>query len=339
MAKKTVKPIAEDSMPHDTGYKLLFSHPRLVQDLITGFVQPEWLDSIDFKTLEPVKASFATDDLRQRHDDCIWRMKFKDTWLYLYLLLEFQSSDDYFMANRVMTYLGLLYQDIIRSQLLKKGDLLPPVLPIVIYNGASNWSGPVEIASLINPIHPALQAYTPQLSYFLLQERATPKDYSQTHPTNLVGHLIALEQCATSDDLQNQLQLLQQQLKAARYQPIRRSFAIWLSRLLRVKFKTESIPEYQELNEVNAMLAERLTDWTLQWKKEGEEIGEKRGEKRGEKIGQKKEALRLLIRLSQLKYGELPDWAVQNMEQADLQQLENWAERILTAESLEALMT
>ena len=126
-------------------YKLLFSHPRLVQDLITGFVQPQWLDSIDFKTLEPVKASFATDDLRQRHDDCIWRMKFKDTWLYLYLLLEFQSSDDYFMANRVMTYLGLLYQDIIRSQVLKKGDLLPPVLPIVIYNGASNWSGPVEI--------------------------------------------------------------------------------------------------------------------------------------------------------------------------------------------------
>ena len=153
---------------------------------------------------------------------------------------------------------------------------------------------------------------------------------------------MSLQQCATSDDLQNQLQLLQQQLKAARYQPIRRSFAIWLSRLLRVKFKTESIPEYQELTEVNAMLAERLTDWTLQWKKEGEEIGEKRGEKRGvkrgEKIGQKKEALRLLIRLSQLKYGELPDWAVQNMEQADLQQLENWAERILTAESLDTLM-
>ncbi|MDP2202910.1 MAG: Rpn family recombination-promoting nuclease/putative transposase [Methylicorpusculum sp.] len=147
MAKKTVKPIsndAEDSMPHDTGYKLLFSHPRLVQDLITGFVQPEWLDSIDFKTLEPVKASFATDDLRQRHDDCIWRMKFKDTWLYLYLLLEFQSSDDYFMANRVMTYLGLLYQDIIRSQLLKKGDLLPPVLPIVIYNGALTGAGQLK---------------------------------------------------------------------------------------------------------------------------------------------------------------------------------------------------
>lgn len=67
----------------------------------------------------------------------------------MYLLLEFQSSDDYFMANRIMTYMGLLYQDIIHSQGLKKGDKLPPILPIVIYNGASDWSGPVDISALI----------------------------------------------------------------------------------------------------------------------------------------------------------------------------------------------
>ncbi|MCD2448841.1 hypothetical protein GO003_000295 [Methylicorpusculum oleiharenae] len=149
---------------------------------------------------------------------------------------------------------------------------------------------------------------------------------------------MSLQQCATSDDLQTHIQLLQQHLKAAHYQPIRRSFAIWLRRLLRVKFKAESIPEYQELTEVNAMLAERLTDWTLQWKKEGEEIGEKRGQKIGEERGQKKEALRLLIKLTSLKYGELPDWALQKMEQADIQQLEIWSERILTAESLESLL-
>lgn len=136
---------------HDSGYKLLFSHPRLVQDLITGFVQPDWLNSIDFNTLEPYKASFVTDDLRQRHDDSIWRLKFKETWLYLYLLLEFQSSDDYFMANRVMTYVGLLYQDIIHAESLSKGDCLPPVLPIVLYNGLSNWSGPLNTAEKLLP--------------------------------------------------------------------------------------------------------------------------------------------------------------------------------------------
>ena len=305
-----------------------------MQDLITGFVQPEWLDSIDFDTLEPYKASFATDDLRQRHDDCIWRLRFENTWLYLYLLLEFQSSDDYFMANRVMTYTGLLYQDIIRSQPLRKGDKLPPVLPIVIYNGSPDWSGPVDIETLIDPVHPALGAFTPRLSYFLLQEKTTPKDYSQQHPDNLVGHLIALEFCTTPDEMRERIQLLHQLLKAPQYQLIRRGFAIWLSRLLRVRFKQQTIPEYQELNEVDAMLAERMTDWTLQWKIEG--LNE--GRKEGLKEGQKQEAVRLLTKQIRLKYGELPNWAELKLQQADTEQLEHWAERIFTAGNLESLL-
>ncbi|WP_341327611.1 Rpn family recombination-promoting nuclease/putative transposase [Methylotuvimicrobium sp. KM2] len=326
------------SMKHDTGYKLLFSHPRLVEDLITGFVHPDWLEAIDFKTLEPYKASFVTDDLRQRHDDSIWRLKFKDTWLYLYLLLEFQSSDDYFMANRVMTYMGLLYQDIIRSQSLKKGDKLPPVMPIVIYNGSSDWTGPVAIDGLIDSVHPALSAYTPRLSYFLLQEKDTPKDYSQKHPNNLVGHLIAMEHCRTPDDMRACIQRLHQQLKTPQYQDIRRSFAIWLSRLLRVKLKQDSIPEYQELNEVDAMLAEQMTDWTLQWKNEGMKEGEKIGEKRGEKRGVRKEAAHLLSMQIRLKYGDLPAWAEQRIQQADTRQLEKWAGRIFAADTLDALL-
>ncbi|WP_206742862.1 hypothetical protein [Methylotuvimicrobium alcaliphilum] len=43
--------------------------------------------------------------LRERHDDSIWRLKFKETWLYLNLLLEFQSGDEYFM-----TYMGFCFK-------------------------------------------------------------------------------------------------------------------------------------------------------------------------------------------------------------------------------------
>ncbi len=46
-------PNNKDSAPFDAGYKLLFSNPRIVQDLLEGFVRPEWIDEIDFQTLEP----------------------------------------------------------------------------------------------------------------------------------------------------------------------------------------------------------------------------------------------------------------------------------------------
>ena len=37
---------------HDHSYKLLFSHPEMVRDLLTGFVKEAWVEQLDFSTLE-----------------------------------------------------------------------------------------------------------------------------------------------------------------------------------------------------------------------------------------------------------------------------------------------
>ncbi|MCX7672425.1 MAG: Rpn family recombination-promoting nuclease/putative transposase, partial [Thiobacillaceae bacterium] len=60
------------SAPHDSGYKLLFSYPRVVEDLLRGFVAEAWVERLDFASLERVNASFVADDLRAREDDVIW---------------------------------------------------------------------------------------------------------------------------------------------------------------------------------------------------------------------------------------------------------------------------
>jgi hypothetical protein len=36
---------------HDNSYKLLFSHPEMVRDLLLGFVNEPWLAELDLKTL------------------------------------------------------------------------------------------------------------------------------------------------------------------------------------------------------------------------------------------------------------------------------------------------
>ena len=71
------------SHEYDSSYKYLFANPELVRDLIIGFVPDEWLHSFDYTTLERVNASFVTDDLKQRHDDIIWKVKVGGQWLYL----------------------------------------------------------------------------------------------------------------------------------------------------------------------------------------------------------------------------------------------------------------
>ena len=59
----------------DASYKLLFSAPELVRDLILGFIPDEWLHSLDYSTLEKVAGSYVTDSLRHRADDVVWRVK------------------------------------------------------------------------------------------------------------------------------------------------------------------------------------------------------------------------------------------------------------------------
>ncbi|MCP4676526.1 MAG: Rpn family recombination-promoting nuclease/putative transposase, partial [Deltaproteobacteria bacterium] len=97
---------------HDHSYKLLFSHPEMIRDLLVGFVHEDWVKKLNFNTLEKMNASYVSDGLRERHDDIVWRVRFGDQWLYVYLLLEFQATEDRFMALRIMVYLGLLYQDL-----------------------------------------------------------------------------------------------------------------------------------------------------------------------------------------------------------------------------------
>ncbi len=47
----------------------------MVEDLLRGFVGEDWVEELDFSTLEKVGGSNVTVDLRDREDDLIWRVR------------------------------------------------------------------------------------------------------------------------------------------------------------------------------------------------------------------------------------------------------------------------
>ena len=126
---------------HDAAYKRLFSHRRMVEDLLRGFIAGNWTGALDFDTLEKLSAEFVSDDLRQRRGDGMWRVRFRGEWLYVLVLLEFQSTVDSYMAVRILVYTGLLHQDLIRRSALGPDGELPPVLPVVISQRALALDG------------------------------------------------------------------------------------------------------------------------------------------------------------------------------------------------------
>jgi predicted transposase/invertase (TIGR01784 family) len=126
--------------PYDQSYRLLFSQPRMVEELVRGFAGEPWIEQLDFSTLERVNASYVSDTLKEREGDVVWRLRHHDgSPVYVYFLIEFQSEVQRFMAVRLLAYVALLYQDLLARKELTPSGELPLVLPIVLYNGEDRW--------------------------------------------------------------------------------------------------------------------------------------------------------------------------------------------------------
>ena len=148
-------------LPHDAAYKAMYRHRQAIRDLCRylaaphGPLSPETLAALDFSTLAKLPAEWVTAHFRRRHGDQVWRIRFREAaedagaGAWLFLLLEFQSRADADMALRVLGYVVELYRDLEAQGVVRPSTRRPPVLPVVIHNGESPWSAPVQVADLI----------------------------------------------------------------------------------------------------------------------------------------------------------------------------------------------
>ena len=270
----------------DAAYKLIFSRPRMVRDLLDGFAARGWSGALDFDSLAPVPAGFVSDNLERRHGDLVWRVRFRgERWLYLLLLLEFQAGVDRTMPARMLAYTALLYQRVIADGALDEHGALPPVLPVVLYNGRRRWTAPVEMSALIAAVDGVLAPYQPSQRYYLLDGARTPA--SDLPSDNLVSALVAVEKTRDARGLREALRALTALLRAAGDEHLARAFMAWLRRGL---WEGGRLPPaagdaLAQLQETQTMLEETVREWTREWLEQGRDEGIKQGRDEGIKQG------------------------------------------------------
>ena len=84
-------PLTEDEKRHrkqDETLKTFFSYPRVVKDLITGFVPESWVCDLDFTTLKKENVNHTSANNRSRESDIIWSVR-GGKRLFIFLLIEF----------------------------------------------------------------------------------------------------------------------------------------------------------------------------------------------------------------------------------------------------------
>jgi hypothetical protein len=262
----------------------------------------------------------------------VWRVRHRDQWLWIYLLLEFQSEPDPWMALRLLVYVGLLSQDLVKRGELSEQQQLPPIFPLVLYNGLPEWRAATQLSGLYAPPPRGLEAYQAQLRYHLIDE-ARLKLHPLSSVRSAVEALFQLEHGRSPDDLRRVIQALAAMLSDPEHTQLRRTFTLWIKQLLRRKIKPVSISELDRINdlmEADTMLAERIESWFEEAERKGLEKGLEKGIQKGQ--------ARVLGKLLQLKFGALSADVQAQLDSAGEAQLEAWTEAVLTATTLDAVL-
>jgi len=271
---------------HDTGYKELFSHPEFVQQLIEGFAPGEIAGLMDFGTLKNHSGNYITPLFEEKFEDVVWSVEV--TWqgitqrVFLYILLEFQSSVDRTMPIRLMHYVACFYSELLKQKVVTPGQGLPPVLPIVLYNGAERWTAQQDIYDMVQPEPPAfLRVYQPHLRYYLIDEgRYTAEELDQRQ-TPLSGVFSIENASASREALQQAVDRIVVIIQADPHKE--RTDAIitrWLKRHLQWLGAGVNLERLNSLVEDRDMLAENLENWAKKERMEGRQEGRQEGEQR-----------------------------------------------------------
>ena len=264
--------------PSDPIYKRLYAFARMVEDLLRSLFGAD-LDA-DYRTLEKLPAEYVGNALQQRRGDTAWRLRARGTgdgWLHMLVMLEFQSTTDAAMALRVMEYTALLYGELLRRGKAKPGAL-PPVLPVVLYNGDAPWRPTTEMRELIAAPSPLLAPYQPSQRHFVLDQRRAQAEDFKLH--ELTWTVAQLEQSRTADDLARIGRRLTRLLAGAGQAELRRTFAHWLwalGRSLVGSGPAPAPPEDVNLEDMAMSLVDRVAEWRKPYIEQGIEQGIQRG--------------------------------------------------------------
>ena len=255
----------------DAAFKRWFDHKRMVEDLLRGFAPATVARTLDFTTLEQLPADYVDDGLARGQGDAAWRVRFRgaaDEWLYLLVLLEFQSTVDRRMAARILAYTARMYLKLIRGGDLPPDGRLPPVLPVVIYNGERRWSAATEMGETIAAVGEDLAPFQPRQRHLVIDEhRLSVEDLPEE---NVVSAQVALEQ-GSVPAMAAVLRRVSALLSGAEHASLRRAFAELTLGMVERSAAARTHPELTSalraaaetggLNAMGSVLARRIDEY------------------------------------------------------------------------------
>ena len=239
----------------------------------------------------------------------------------------------------MLQYVAALYDHLLRSKAVDIADGLPPVLPIVLYNGDARWRQSSELYSLIRPHPPVLKPFQPQLKFWLLDEGAFPAAELEDMQ-RVMAAIFCFEHTPDTAAAKRAIRNLADAIAKSPFkQRLDRVLAHWVKYRLETRMPGLNTPDADELTRGIKMLETNIDRWEAQAIARGMQQGIQQGMQRGIQQGMQQgmqlgEALLLQRQLTR-RFGELSAAQQARLAAATPAQLETWGDRVLDAASLD----
>jgi len=130
--KKTSK---TKSTPSDALFKKIMENPVAAREFLEYYLPDDFKELIDLSKIKLEKESYVESNLKKRLSDIVYSVEtLGNKKAYIYVLIEHQSTCDYWISLRLWKYILLLLE---KHQTDK--NKLPLVAPILFYNGIKKW--------------------------------------------------------------------------------------------------------------------------------------------------------------------------------------------------------
>lgn len=134
--------------PHDLMVRAVLSDPAEAASWLQTYLPDEVQQGLNWSTLKLAEGSFVDEDLRESESDLLYEVErlSGEESIWLYLLLEHQSTPDRWMRFRLLKYCCRIW-DMHLAQRPTPSELRP-IVPLVFYQGERSWSYSSEFAEL-----------------------------------------------------------------------------------------------------------------------------------------------------------------------------------------------
>jgi predicted transposase YdaD len=313
----------------DSTYKLLFSSPLMVRDLLRGFVPDPWLDQINPDTLRPLPASYVTSQLRLLHADMVWQVDAPNGSGTVLLHIEFQSNQQQDMPLRMVEYATQILRSFFSYAKQAFRAEWPPLLSIVLYNGKRAWHRSTRLGDYFRKAPAGVLAEPMQHRFVLIDIHRQDPDVLDKMD-NLVALIMRLEQPRQLRDIAHVLVRLKHKLLIEH--ELRRMMRAWALSVLGESSSIALLLDEFANPEGTAMtLADQVEMWIKELGDKGRQVGRLEGRQEGAHESQAKTLIRLLSK----RFGPPGADLLQRLQVASNEELTLWLDRVLDAQTLD----